>query len=222
MKNKRLKLPIGIQTFETIRKEGYLYVDKTKYFVELIDSGKIYFLARPRRFGKSLTISTFDALFSGEKELFEGLYAEEFLNRAEFKPSPVIRLDMSKVTTNQGIDVFETSLKQLVINVAEKLGVEVPEQLSSGDILTKLIIKTTDKYKQSVVFLLDEYDKPYTDFVNDSDMAEKIRDALRSFYVQIKANDEHIRFTFITGISKFAKFGVFTVLNRNSDKNYPV
>jgi len=85
MERKRLKLPIGIQTFEEIRSEDYLYVDKTKYIVDIIDSGKIFFLARPRRFGKSLAISTFNALFSGKKELFQGLYAEEFLNRQEFK-----------------------------------------------------------------------------------------------------------------------------------------
>ena len=96
MENKRLKLPIGMQTFEDLRTEGYVYVDKTKYLVDLIDTNKIYFLARPRRFGKSLTISTFDAIFSGKKELFKGLYAEEFMNRPDFKTSPVIWLDLSK------------------------------------------------------------------------------------------------------------------------------
>ena len=104
MENRRLKLPTGIPTFEKIRTEGYVYVDKTQYLINLIDAGEIYFLARPRRFGKSLTVSTFEALFSGRKELFKGLYAEEFLNRPEFKPSPVIKLDMSKVVTSDGID----------------------------------------------------------------------------------------------------------------------
>jgi len=104
MENKRLKLPIGIQTFETIRTEGYVYIDKTKYLIDLIDRGKIYFLARPRHFGKSLAVSTFNALFSGKKELFKGLYAEEFLNRPDFETSPVISLNMSSITTNQGIE----------------------------------------------------------------------------------------------------------------------
>ena len=90
------KLPIGIQTFEKLREKGYLYVDKTKYLVDLIDSGNFYFLSRPRRFGKSLTISTFDALFSGKRELFEGLAAEEFFERPDYRPYPVIRLDMSE------------------------------------------------------------------------------------------------------------------------------
>ena len=109
MEKKRLKLPVGIQTFEIIRTDDYFYVDKTKYLIELISGGRVYFLSRPRRFGKSLTISTFDALFSGKKELFKGLYAEEFLNRPEFKPKPVIRLDMSGITTYAGLDVFEQS-----------------------------------------------------------------------------------------------------------------
>ena len=123
MERKRLKLPIGIQTFEEIRTEGYVYIDKTKYLVELIDKGKIYFLARPRRFGKSLTISTLDALFSGKKELFKGLYAEEFMNRPTFKPSPVIRLDMSEITTDQGIESIRASILKLTREVVNELNI---------------------------------------------------------------------------------------------------
>ena len=217
MENKRLKLPIGIQTFETIRTEGYVYIDKTKYLIDLIDTGKIYFLARPRRFGKSLTISTFDAIFSGKKELFKGLYAEEFMNRPDFQSSPVIWLDMSKITTECGIDIFKESINRQVLQIAKMLCVDLNTGSSSGDILDELIINTASKYNQKVVILIDEYDKPYTDFVNDPVMAEKVRDVLRSFYVQIKANDQYIRFTFITGISKFAKFGVFSTLNTPFD-----
>jgi len=217
MAQRRLKLPIGIQTFETLRTEGYVYVDKTQYLVDLIDSGAIYFLARPRRFGKSLTISTFDALFSGKKELFKGLYAEEFMNRPDYKPHPVIRLDMSNITTDQGIDGMRSSLLWLTRGVAKKLHVTVSDTPLAGDLLSELIIATATQYNQKVVMLLDEYDKPYTDFVNDHEMAEKVREMLRNFYVRIKANDEYIRFTFITGISKFARFGVFSTLNTPSD-----
>jgi len=217
MENKRLNLPIGIQTFEKLRKRGNVYVDKTKYLVELIDNGDVYFLARPRRFGKSLTVSTFDALFSGEKELFKGLYAEEFLNRPGFQPSPVIRLDMSDITTNMGIEVLESSMQRLTRHVARKLDVNLPDLLSSGELLSELIVLATEKYQQKVVILLDEYDKPYTDFSNNPDMAEKVRDVLRNFYSRIKANDQYIRFTFITGISKFAKMGVFSTLNTPLD-----
>jgi len=213
MEIKKLNLPIGIQTFEKLRTEGCVYVDKTKYLIDLIDNGSIYFLARPRRFGKSLTISTFDALFSGKKELFKGLYAEEFLNRSNFQHSPIIRLDMSTITTYDGIDMMKESMLRLTQEVAEKLEIELSDTRFSGDLLSRLISKTAKKYKQKVVILLDEYDKPYTDFVNDPGMAEKVRDVLRSYYVQIKAKDEYIRFIFITGISKFAKVGVFSALN---------
>jgi hypothetical protein len=214
---KRLKLPIGIQTFETIRRDGFVYVDKTKYLVEMIDSGNLHFFARPRRFGKSVTVSTLYALFSGEKELFKGLYAEEFLNRPDFEPSPVIWLNLSKVTTSQGLEVLERSLNEVTKEVAKELGVDVPKDLPANDTFRKLIINTADKYKQKVVILLDDYDAPYTDFVNEPDMAIKVRDVLRDYYVQIKSNEKHIRFVFITGISKFAKIGVFSTLNLTSD-----
>ena len=217
MEKKRLKLPIGIQTFEKLRTGGFVYVDKTKHLVNLIDNGEVYFLARPRRFGKSLTVTAFDALFSGEKELFKGLYAEEFVNRPDYQPGPVIRLDMSKITTNKGIDNMEISILKQTGEIAKKLGVELSGSQLPGDLLRELIIATAGKYNRKVVILLDEYDKPYTDFVNNPEMAEKVRELLRNYYVQIKAGDEYIRFTFITGISKFAKFGVFSALNTPLD-----
>jgi len=217
MENKRLKLPIGIQTFEKLRIKDYVYVDKTKYLINLIEHGEIYFLARPRRFGKSLTISTFDALFSGKKELFKGLYAEEFVNRPDFQPSPVIRLDMSDITTNEGIEGIKKSILKLTRDVAKKIDVNLSDTQLPGDLLSELITAAAGKFSQKVVILIDEYDKPYTDFVNDPDMAEKVREVLRNYYIRIKAKDEYIRFTFITGISKFAKFGVFSTLNTPLD-----
>ena len=217
MEGKRLKLPAGLTTFEEIRTRGYLYVDKTRHLVNLIDTGKIYFLARPRRFGKSLTVSTFEALFSGRKDLFKGLYAEEFLNRPEFKPSPVIWLDMCGVDTFDGIDSINESIIMKTLMVADELEVEIGKTSSAAVTLAKLIVNTAKKYDRKVVFLLDEYDKPYTDFVNDPVMAPKVRKLLRSYYSQIKANDKHISFIFITGISKFTKMGVFSTLNNITD-----
>jgi len=217
MENGRLKLPAGIPTFEKIRTEGYVYVDKTQYLINLIETGEIYFLSRPRRFGKSLTVSTFEALFSGRKELFKGLYAEEFLNRPAFKPGPVIMLDMSCVDTGSGFDGIKQSLNQLLIETADNLEVDVPINLSASDIFRKIIVQTSKKHNQKVVILIDEYDAPYTEFVNDTRMANKVRDVLRNLYKQMKANDRYIRFIFLTGISKFARFGVFSTLNHTTD-----
>ena len=217
MEKRRLKLPIGIQTFETIRSEGYVYVDKTQYIVNLIDTGKIYFLARPRRFGKSLTVSTLESLFSGRKELFKGLYAEDFLNRPDFNPSPVICLDLSKPATDCGMDVFRQTVVKQMKDLASQLDVTLSDGISPGSVLDELIVRTARRYQQKVVVLLDEYDAPYNEFVNDPDTANTIRDILRNFYVQLKANDKYIRFTFITGISKYARFGVFSTLNTPVD-----
>ena len=162
MENKRLKLPAGIQTFEKLREENCVYVDKTHHFIHLIEQGSVYFLSRPRRFGKSLTISTFDALFSGKKELFKGLYAEEFFNRPEFKPRPVIRLDMSGVETYKGIEEIEISLQFITSCVAQKLDIEVTEALSPSKIFKQLIRNAAEKYDSKVVVLIDEYDKPFS------------------------------------------------------------
>ena len=218
MENNRLNLPTGIQTFEEIRTMGYVYVDKTQYLIDLLKTGqKVNFLARPRRFGKSLTISTLDALFSGKRELFKGLYAEEYLNRPEFEPSPVIRLDMSKVITNHGLVEIEETITEQIRHNADRLGVSFTDSKLSGLLFFRLITNVSLKYSKRVVILIDEYDAPYTDFVNDPEMADKVRNLLRSLYVQIKANDEYIRFVFITGISKFAKLGVFSALNNTTD-----
>ncbi|MDR1737216.1 MAG: ATP-binding protein [Candidatus Symbiothrix sp.] len=216
MATSRKKLPIGIQNFEALINENYTYVDKTRYLVEMIDTGHIYFLSRPRRFGKSLTVSTFDAMFSGKKELFKGLYAEEFMNRADYHASPVIRLDMSRVNTSFGIEELEKSLRMRVCEIAQDYQIELDNDYASSDLLQILIKQLATKHGK-VVILLDEYDKPYVDFFTQPEKAEQIRGILRNFYVQLKANDEYIRFVFITGISKFARFGVFSGLNSPED-----
>jgi len=213
----RLKLPIGIQTFEKLRESNCVYVDKTKYLVDLIDNVGICFFARPRRFGKSLTISTFESLFSGKKELFKGLAAEEFLDRHDFKPGPVISLDMSDITTNESLDAIKESICALTNKIARNLKIKLSDTKLPGDLFSELITSTAEKHNQKVVILIDEYDMPYTEFVNDPDMAEKVRDLLRNFYSRIKSNDKYLRFVFITGISKFTKMGVFSSLNNLVD-----
>ena len=216
MKTKPLILPKGIQSFEKLRERNCVYVDKTNFLIDLIENENVCFLSRPRRFGKSLTVSTFKAIFSGKKELFKGLYAEEFLNRPDFIPSPVIHLDMSTVAYIKGFDDITESIIYTVLHAADELDVEL-NNFSLSNILEKLITETAKKYNQKAVLLIDEYDKPYTDFVNKPDMAQKVRDVLRSFYSQIKTSDKHLRFIFITGIAKFTKMGVFSTLNNLVD-----
>ena len=219
------KLPIGIQTFEKLREGGFLYVDKTKYLIDLIDNGSVYFLSRPRRFGKSLTISTFAALFSGKRELFKGLYAEEFCSRPEYTPHPVVKLDMSNLTTDMGPDTLRSSILYQLKKNADNLGVKIETTLP-GDAFDELLSRSAIKYGASVVVLIDEYDKPILDNFDDPEKAEIARDILRNFYGRIKAADMYVRFVFITGISKFSKVGVFSAMNnlidiRNGISNLP-
>jgi len=211
------KLSTGVQTFANIREDGSVYVDKTKYLVDLIDSGRVYFLARPRRFGKSLTCSTFESLFQGKKEQFKDLYAEEFLNRPDFKPSPVIRLDMSAVTTNDGFDIMQKTMLYMINSIARRSGIEQNENLLFGNMLHYLIERTYEKYGEKVVLIIDEYDSPYTSCFNKPSLADEVRDILRDFYKQIKISEQYLRFVFITGITKTARMGLFSTLNSITD-----
>jgi hypothetical protein len=217
MEKRLKKLPAGIQTFEEIITENYIYVDKTRMLVNLIESGKVYFFARPRRFGKSLTLTTLEAMFRGKKELFKGLYAEAWMNRPDFVKYPVIRLSMNAVTTDMGMDVLRNSIVLLLKEEARKLDVEISDINVPGDLFQELIIETSNKYKKRIVILIDEYDKPYIDFVDDPEMADKVRDILADLYIRIKANDEYLRFVLLTGISKFAKLGAPSNLNNLTD-----
>ena len=215
---KLLKLPIGIQTFEKLREGGYLYVDKTKYLIDMIDGGNVYFLSRPRRFGKSLTVSTFDALFSGKRELFKGLYAEEFFERAGYRTHPVVRIDMSQVVTESDLDEMRMSMYSQVLDNAYRNDVVIPEYAAGSPAVgLKELLRLAAQKHGPVVVLVDEYDKPILDAINDPARAEKYRGSLRSFYTQIKAEDEHIKFVFMTGITKFTRTGVFSAMNNLSD-----
>ncbi|KLO21648.1 hypothetical protein X275_08555, partial [Marinitoga sp. 1197] len=202
------KLPIGVQDYKEIIEEDYIYVDKTKYIYDLINSGKFYFLSRPRRFGKSLTISTLYYLFKGEKELFKGTY---IYDKWEFKEYPVIKLDMSDNTMNN-IEKFEKSLN----NTLDKLYKEYNIIPDIDDVPTKfgnLIEELSKKYKEKTVILIDEYESPILEHINNKEKAEEFRAFLREFYKKVKTKDEYIKFVFITGITKFTKTGVFSALN---------
>lgn len=202
-------LPIGLQDFRQIREEGYLYVDKTEYIYPLIQRGKFYFLSRPRRFGKSLLIETLKHLFEGNQQLFQGLWIE---NKIEWKKHPVIHLTFNEMAFDSiGL---ENALQKKCYEIAANYGLSLSEE-TYDNCFRELIIKLSTKGK--VVLLVDEYDKPIVDYLDNIPQAERNRKILSTFYGVIKPADEHLRFVFITGISKFSKISLFSKLNNLQD-----
>ena len=213
------KLVSGIQTFGEIIEKDLLYVDKTSYLADMIsETGtKVWFLSRPRRFGKSLTVSTLEAVFEKpdperEKPLFKGLAIESRLGEAAFAPRPVIRLDMTAVTTNMGAEEVEFSLRRYVARLARKLGFDLVPDIPSGEMFQDLIGALALK-SGKVAVLIDEYDSPLTSFFGKPAAVETVRDTMRNFFSKLKSMDEHISFVFITGVCKFSRMGVFSTLN---------
>ena len=211
------ELPIGMQNFESIRENNdYLYVDKTEKLLQLAKTKKSYFLSRPRRFGKSLTISTLEAMFKGEAELFKGLYAEEWVKEQAKHPNPVIKLDMSVLSQyKDGEELNSSLINYLVRYYIEEYKLDIVVKDKSADVFLDIINKL---YKQfgPVALLIDEYDKPITDNINNIEKANEMRETLRSFYGVLKGCSQ-VKFIMITGVSKFSKTGVFSSLNNLSD-----
>ncbi len=207
------KLPIGIQTFQTIREEGYLYVDKTNIAVDLINRYKYVFLSRPRRFGKSLFLDTLHNLFAGKKELFTGLAAEKSHDWST--TYPVINISFAAGDFNTSEGLLERILSLLKKN-ERRLGVQ-GEGKSPANRFDFLIEKVSQKYQEQVIVLIDEYDKPILDNIDDPEMAKLARTTLQAFYSVIKNNDPHIQFAFLTGVTKFSKVSVFSGINNIED-----
>ena len=207
------KLPIGIQTFSEIREEGYLYVDKTPQVRQLVEQGKYYFLARPRRFGKSLLVSTLQALFEGRRELFSGLAIEpawDWTTRY-----PVIKISFGGVARD--LPEMKALVAAILRSNQQRLGIECHETPSGGVWLKELIEQARQKYGQKAVILVDEYDKLIVDNLDQPEIASQGREVLRDLYTTIKDSDEHVRFAFLTGVSKFSKVSVFSGLNNLKD-----
>ncbi|MBQ7501745.1 AAA family ATPase [bacterium] len=208
------ELPIGIQDFEMLRRDNLLYVDKTERLLELVKKGRRYFLSRPRRFGKSLTLSTLEAMFEGRAELFAGLAAEEWVKKQAEKPLPVLRFDMSAREAGTAA-ALRDSLKIMTARSARHFEIELVGDMLN-DMLAELLEGLYKRYGGAVV-LIDEYDKPILDHIADVNMANSMREVLRSFYTALKSCDKYLRFVFITGISKFSKVGVFSAMNNLLD-----
>jgi len=208
------KLPVGIQDFRTIREEGYLYLDKTEYIYNLIQSGKIYFLSRPRRFGKTLLVSTLECLFKGERELFKGLWIED--NWDWDKSWPVIRLDMSSILIKTAEEVSSKIINRIK-GIAQMHGISQINETDHAEAFRSLIQLLSQKHNKKVVVLIDEYDSPIISNLNDIDKAKAIREEIRDFYRVLKSEEASLRFIFLTGVSKFSKAGVFSALNNLED-----
>ena len=206
-----LKLyPVGIQTFERIRKENKLYIDKTEYVYRMTHSGGCYFfLSRPRRFGKSLLVSTFESYFSGKKELFEGLVIEKL--EQEWMEYPVLHFDMSG-----GKYMEKEQLEDYLSNRLEaeerKWGITHTKR-GANDRLTELITTAYEISGKQVVVLIDEYDAPMLDVAHDKETLDVLRNLMRNFFSPLKMCEPMLRFVFLTGITKFSQVSIFSELN---------
>ena len=209
----RKKLPIGIQTFREIREDDHYYVDKTGFARHLIDQGKYYFLSRPRRFGKSLFLDTLKELFEGNESLFRGLIVHDHWNWSV--TYPVLRISFGGGVVRDRLDLEATLHQQLSYHEGRfDLPAAFPDIRSR---FLELIRLVHDQTGWRVVILIDEYDKPILDRIEEPDTAREIREGLKDFYSVIKDSDAHVKFAFLTGVSKFSKVSLFSGLNNLKD-----
>lgn len=207
----RRKYPIGLQSFRKIREGGYLYIDKTELIHELVTTGSYYFLSRPRRFGKSLLVDTVEELFSGSRELFEGLWIE---NQWDWtRKNPIIHFNFAELPyADLGLG---EALKIQLAKIAAKYGIELvtgtPQQQFQE------LIENISTQQGKVVILIDEYDKPIIDFLDDHAKVDENRGIMKNFYSILKGSDAHIRFLLLTGVSRFSKVSIFSDLNNLQD-----
>ena len=229
------KLPVGIQAFEGFRSDGYLYVDKTEYIYQLIGSGKVYFLSRPRRFGKSLLLSTIRAFWEGKKELFHGLAIEGLVKEDGWYAHPVFAFDFNGYSYQNKGDL-ETALDNQLKrweHVYMPTGNLPPEDYSKGNLSVEsrlaenlpslsvrfrnLLEAASEHTGRRCVVLVDEYDKSLLETIDQPELCEHNRMVFKSFFSVLKSCDEFLRFVFITGVTKFSKVSIFSDLNQLND-----
>ena len=205
--------PIGIQNFEKIRKDGYLYIDKTALVYQLVTTGQYYFLSRPRRFGKSLLLSTLEAYFQGKKELFEGLAMEKL--EKDWKEYPILHFDLN-ISQYDSPDSLYKILNDILSRYEDEYGTR-PSEVTLPLRFAGIIDRAYRKTGQRAVILIDEYDKPLLQNLHDEEMQNRLRNMLKPFYGVLKTMDRAIRFALLTGVTKFGKISVFSDLNNLMD-----
>ena len=204
-------LPIGLQSIEKIRAKDYIYVDKTQFALELIQTGTHYFLSRPRRFGKSVFVSTLKEIFKGNKALFEGCHIAA--SNYDWKPYPVLDLNFGRIT-NETTEDLKIHLHEIITTISEEHSIKI--NVTSLEFRLEMLVKGLAE-KGQVVVLIDEYDKALIDNLHNQEVAEGNRQLLQSFFGVLKNLDEYIEFTFITGVSKFSKVSLFSGANHLED-----
>lgn len=209
-----MKYPIGKQDFKAIREEGYLYVDKTRFIAELLEGSSYSFLARPRRFGKSLFLSTLECFFRGERDLFKGLYIDSY--DWEWEEFPVIHIDLNGVNYTTDKSALLLKLNKELEAVENKYEVKHYQGLTSLRLDT-LIRNLFEKTGRKIVVLVDEYEKPILDTIDNPVLCDQFREELRGFYGVLKSLDRYLKFVFITGITKFGKMNIFSQFNNILD-----
>ncbi|MDR0817273.1 MAG: AAA family ATPase, partial [Clostridiales Family XIII bacterium] len=209
------RLPLGIQTFEKIIDGDYLYVDKTEVINRLLTAtGNVVFLSRPRRFGKSLLCSTLRSVFEGKRELFKGLANDDL--DLEWTEYPVIHIDFNAGDFMNGKTELLSRISLSLKKSADKYGVTVPEDVPSSQ-FENLIIALSRKFDQKVVVIIDEYDKPLLGTIDAPAIHKELRGMLKGFFGVLKTADEYLKFSFITGVTKFSKVSIFSDLNQLDD-----
>ncbi len=210
------KLPIGLQNFKRIIEDGYLYIDKTRQIYELLDKGALYFLSRPRRFGKSLLLSTLRYIFDGEKDLFKGLYIAEQTDYT-WKKHPVLEFNFAACGYKCEPDKLELAISHILQDYGRNFGIELPDTNIRVQ-LNALVKQLSTKYNR-VVILIDEYDKPIIDFIMEPEKAKANSDVLAAFFAFIKSLEAqgYLHFLLVTGVSKCGKMSLFSDLNNLID-----
>ena len=203
------RYPLGIQTFQKIIEENMLYVDKTELIYKLTQSYSYVFLSRPRRFGKSLLVSTLASYFRGEKELFKGLAMERL--EKQWKKHPVIHLSLASVKEIEP-EKIRSLLNGLLAEQEKFYGIASASDTLGGR-LKNLITSCYEKYGEKVVVILDEYDAPLLNVLHDEERVKEVRQLMRTLYAPLKDCDPYLRFVFITGISKFSQLSIFSEIN---------